>query len=166
MKLLREELIKYCKSLGVKDDHAAETIAHDALLTNKPNLEYKSVKFKTYDYFEREFTYNQRDVRLHDVIQTSDGSNELINNVPYNDFNEQASSLHDIQKQLLGQLLEKADDHTKMIVETWLSLDKPSIYQVGLTAKVTHRQVKKALKQLHDIFSSNDYGDKSDYLTN
>ena len=164
MKLLREELIRYCKSLGVKDDHAAETIAHDALLANKPNLEYKNVKYKTLDYFEREFTYNKRDVRLHDTIQTNEGTNELISNIPYNDFNEQAAALLDAQRQLIGQLLDRADEHTKMIVETWLSLDKPSVYQVGMTAKVTHRQVKKALKQLNDIFNNNDFGDKSEYL--
>ena len=164
MKLLREELIRYCKSLGVKDDHAAETIVHDALLANKPNLEYKGVKFKTLDYFEREFTYNKRDVRLHDIIQTNEGTNELISNIPYDDFNEKAAALLDSQRQLIGQLLDRADDHTKMIVETWLSLDKPSVYQVGMTAKVTHRQVKKALKQLNAIFNNNDFGDKSEYL--
>lgn len=163
-----DELTKYVKAIGVKDDHAAQTIAHNVLLDERAKgHEFRKAKLLALNELnptrkskiERELLYLDR---------TYDGGESEMSSlhdvVPYIPDNERTSFLRRSQRSLIDRLTCDCDTRTKEIIETFLSLDKPTVTAVGRELGINHTVVSRCLKRLSENFDEKVFGSLSEYL--
>ncbi|QHZ45859.1 sigma-70 family RNA polymerase sigma factor [Bacillus sp. NSP9.1] len=68
------------------------------------------------------------------------------------------------QRQLIDYLVEKSDETTKTIVETFLECERPTPTAIGKKLGVHHMTVIRKLEKLAGYFDSKQFGDHRDYL--
>lgn len=68
------------------------------------------------------------------------------------------------QRQLIDFLLKDSDETTTAIVESYLTLPKPSPLSVEKYTGICRKKVKRKLEKLAGKFDSKQFGDYSDYL--
>ncbi|MFC7799203.1 hypothetical protein ACFTRE_14570 [Bacillus subtilis] len=68
------------------------------------------------------------------------------------------------QRQLISSLLEKSDESTKAIVETFLVSERPTPTAIGKMLGIHHMTVIRKLEKLAGNFDSKQFGDYRDYL--
>ncbi|WP_226568195.1 hypothetical protein [Bacillus stratosphericus] len=68
------------------------------------------------------------------------------------------------QCQLIDSLLEKADETTRQIVETFLGCERPTPTAIGKKLGVHHMTVIRKLEKLAGYFDTKQFGDHRDYL--
>lgn len=163
-----DELIKYVKAIGVKDDHAAQTIAHNVLLDGRAKgHEFRKAKLLALNelnparksQIERELLYLDR---------ANDGEESEMSSlhdvIAYVPTNERNTSLRRSQRSLIDSLTCDCDTRTKEIIETFLSLDKPTVTAVGKELGLNHTVVSRCLKRLASNFDEKVFGSLAEYL--
>ncbi|MCI4129422.1 hypothetical protein [Bacillus haynesii] len=68
------------------------------------------------------------------------------------------------QRQLIDHLVEKSDETTKMIVETFLACERPTPTAIGKKLGVHHMTVIRKLEKLAGYFDTKQFGEYRDYL--
>ncbi|MGM0815346.1 MAG: sigma-70 family RNA polymerase sigma factor [Bacillota bacterium] len=68
------------------------------------------------------------------------------------------------QRQLIDSLLEKADETTRQIVETFLGCDRPNPTAIGKRLGLHHSTVIRKLEKLAGSFDTKQHGNYRDYL--
>ncbi|MGN9867366.1 hypothetical protein [Bacillus swezeyi] len=68
------------------------------------------------------------------------------------------------QRQLIDYLVEKSDETTKTIVETFLTCERPTPTAIGKKLGVHHMTVIRKLEKLAGYFDTKQFGDHRDYL--
>ncbi|MCY8047607.1 hypothetical protein [Bacillus haynesii] len=68
------------------------------------------------------------------------------------------------QRQLIDNLVEKSDETTKVIVETFLACERPTPTAIGKKLGVHHMTVIRKLEKLAGYFDTQQFGDYRDYL--
>lgn len=68
------------------------------------------------------------------------------------------------QRQLIDSLLEKADETTRQIVETFLGCDRPNPTAIGKRLGLHHSTVIRKLEKLAGSFDTKQFGNYRDYL--
>lgn len=68
------------------------------------------------------------------------------------------------QQQLIDSLLEKADETTRQIVETFLGCDRPNPTAIGKRLGLHHSTVIRKLEKLAGSFDTKQFGSHRDYL--
>ena len=162
-----ENLTKYLKQVGVKDDHVAQTIAHDVVMDERARgYEYRKAKLLAYNYFERvEKVEEKRYVSLDYTPPTDSGEHPLYEVIQYDDSNERKAEIQDQQRQLIENLVDGSDERTRKIVQTFLESDKPTISNVAAKLGLHKQVVSRSVKRLARNYSENLYGEVSDYIT-
>src|SRR5690625_4514618 len=67
------------------------------------------------------------------------------------------------QRQLIANLIEKADEPTKLSISAFLNTD--SYRQAAKLASTCHKTVKARIERMSRNFDTNQYGESSDYFT-
>lgn len=163
------EIIKYVKHLGVTDDHAAQTIAHNVLLDEKAKgYEFRKAKLLAYNELnpKRKSKIEQSLIYLDATLDGSDGEMSSLHDViAYDDFNKRNTDLQMSQRTLIETLSMYSDCRTKEIIATFLSLDNPTVTAVGKELGINHTTVTRSLKRLAKNFEESEFGNISEYLS-
>lgn len=160
-----DELVRYAKSIGVRDDHDAQSLAHDALLDDRAKgFRFRKIKFLAYNYFDR--VLKPREENLTYLEQTlSDDGLTYLDLLEYDDSNEIRAELQASQRQLIEQLTTGTDDRTTLIVQTFLETDKPTIANVAKELNLHRQVVTRCVRRLARNYSESEHGALADYLT-
>lgn len=174
-KELKQELISYIKRLGVTDLTASETIAHDVLLDSKAKgYEFRNAKYRVMNYFNTERNYKSSitgqdrivSVYLDEELNDSEsGSNNLLDITPADTSNEDRASALVEQRRLIRDLTRNSDERTELIVETWLSLDRPTFTEVADIVGSNRKTVQRCISRLSRNYDEQENGSIYDYLT-
>lgn len=158
---LREELIKYVMSMGVKNIHDAETLAHDVLLDPKAKgYEFRNAKYKTLDYFKVVKRYEERHTSLNVTIDGEEVSlADFIEDDTYDKERLRISQL-----EIIKHLIHNADERAKEIVDTYLNMDNPNNSKVAKALGLDYNQVARSLSKLSNNYDKKLFGNISCYL--
>lgn len=159
---MRDNLIRHIQSKGVYDRHAAETIAHDVLMKTKAKgVEFKEANFRILDYFR---TRNRESDRYDSLDYTSEEGTSQYETLPYDPITEKEAALQESQRQLISELVDGSDERTKLIVQTFLETDKPTVRNVAKRLNLHHATVSTRLKKLSHNFVEAEDNRVEDYL--
>lgn len=158
---LREELIKYVTSMGVKNIHDAETLAHDVLLDPKAKgYEFRNAKYKTLDYFKVVKRYEERHTSLNVTIDGEEVS--LADFIEDDTYDKERLRVSQIE--VIKHLMRNADDRAKTIVHTYLNMDSPNNSKVAKALGLDYNQVSRSLSKLSNNYDKKLFGNISCYL--
>lgn len=159
---MRQKLIAHIKRKGVRDQHDAETIAHDVLSNPKAlGVEFKDANFKVMEYFR---VKQREDSRTESLDAPSEEDLTLYDAMIYDDFNERKTAQQVTQRQLINKLADGSDERTTLIVQTFLNSDKPTVTNVAKRLGLDHKQVSRSLAKLAFKYSEDKFGYLGDYF--
>lgn len=161
-----EKLTKYLNKIGINDDHAARSIAHDVVLDDRAaGYEFRKAKLLAYNYIERTVQADEKRFISLDNTSPTDSEETMYEVIGYDDFNEKKAAIQEDQRQLIFNLVSGMDERTTLIVQTWLSCDKPSLNEVGRRLQVHPMTVHRCIQKLSRNYDSEKFGHLTDYLT-
>ncbi|UBH21929.1 hypothetical protein LAU42_09140 [Macrococcus armenti] len=163
---MRNKLIKYVMSKGIRDQHVVETIVNDVLLKESAKgKEFAEARFRVLDYIRKANRESERYVSLDALSANSiEEPSSLYDIIGYDDTNERESRLQEDQRQLILNLANGSDERTTLIVQTFLTTDKPTVTTVAKRLGLDHKQVSRALTRLSRNYDSGLYGDLRSYF--
>lgn len=140
--------------------------SHDPRKGNFSNEVYTAVKYGCIDLLRRK-TYEEEFIE--DVMYENDDGEyeevyEILQVAPTtteDDILNEVRKRRD-QRQLIANLIEKADKPTKLSITAFLSTD--SYRQAAEDAGTCHKTVKARIERMSRNFDANQFGEPSDYL--
>lgn len=124
-----------------------------------------SVKNKRANLYRDRKTRRQREVAECELKKTDDEGAATLEVISMETpENLQFKKKRADQRQLISSLLEKSDESTKAIVETFLVSERPTPTAIGKMLGVHHMTVIRKLEKLAGNFDSKQFGDYRDYL--
>lgn len=146
--------------------HEACAIVDDVILSD-PDSTFKArlVKLRSIDYLRREERKGLPNTRLEaPILASEDCSETLLDVIPFENFNERKTALQDAQRQLIFNLVDGSDERTKKIVQTFLTIDKPTIRNVAKHLGLNKTQVIRCLRRIQREYDKDKHGNITDYL--
>lgn len=159
-----KELNKYLLKLGVNDEQYRVDIIHDIILNDKTKgKEFFYAKNRAIDLFRKEKKERERYISLNSSFDEEDKTSFEDMLIDDNE-NEKSTNLLERQRQLIKFLIDDADTRTLLIVETFLSLDKPTMNNVAKEISLNHNQVNRTLKRLSKKYDEDYFGLLDNYF--
>ncbi|MEH7652297.1 sigma-70 family RNA polymerase sigma factor [Bacillus safensis] len=129
------------------------------------NFYKNSLKNRRADTYRKTRRMNERDLYIVDKTIEEDKGAATLEPVDEKTpetiyFNKKRAD----QRQLIDSLLEKADETTRQIVETFLGCDRPNPTAIGKRLGLHHSTVIRKLEKLAGSFDTKQFGNYRDYL--
>lgn len=129
------------------------------------NFYKNSLKNRRADTYRKTKRMNERDLYIVDKTVEEDESAATLEFT----YDETPESIYFTkkradQRQLIDSLLEKADETTRKIVETFLGCDRPTPTAIGKRLGLHHSTVIRKLEKLAGSFDTKQHGNYHDYL--